>query len=228
MNKEQRWKSMLITAAKAGDIKALARRCKLGFLQADPQSEALSWAAYNGHLECVEFLIPLCDVQANQSMPFRYAAMSGRLEALKLLLPFSDPKALNSDALRQAALYGHVECLMLLIPLCGVEAHYSLALQHAARNGHLGCLKLLLPLSDPKAQDSEAFRQAARNNHLECLELLLPFSDLHGIYQPRLSEALKSPKTSSFLFILQKANEERSSLESASCAAAPKRIKPRL
>jgi hypothetical protein len=55
---------------------------------ADPKacnSEALCWAAMNGHLEIVKVLLPVSDPRANYSHALSWAAKNGHFEIVKLL-----------------------------------------------------------------------------------------------------------------------------------------------
>ncbi len=147
---------------------------------ADPKahnSNALRWAATNGHLEIVKLLIPVSDPKAGGSYALRLAAENGHLEIVKLLIPVSYPKAHNSYALRWAAENGHLEIVKLLIPVSDPKSLDSNALRWAAAEGHLEIVKLLIPVSDPKAHNSNALRWAATNGHLEIVKLLIPVSD---------------------------------------------------
>lgn len=88
---------------------------------------ALMLAAENGHVECVELLIPISDPLAEyeDSNPLTTAAFNGHADCVKLLIPVSDPKSGNNGALQWAALNGHVECVKLLIPVSDVERFRS-------------------------------------------------------------------------------------------------------
>lgn len=95
---------------------------------ADPRadkSEALRWAAWHGHADCVRLLIPLSDPKAYGSQALREAALHGRTECVKLLIPVSD---YLDEALQRAARYGHTEIVRLLIP---VSDYLEEALQKA-------------------------------------------------------------------------------------------------
>jgi ankyrin repeat protein len=58
-------------------------------------SNALRWAAANGHLEIVKLLIPVSDPKAGGSYALRLAAENGHLEIVKLLIPVSDPEVVK-------------------------------------------------------------------------------------------------------------------------------------
>ena len=89
---------------------------------ADPlceDSEMLRLAAEAAYPEMVEFLIPLSNPLALESLALRWACEQGDegLECVKLLLPHSNPKDCKSAALRLAVTYGGVETARLLFPL---------------------------------------------------------------------------------------------------------------
>jgi len=105
------------------------------------------------------------------------AANNGHVQCVELLIPVSNPKALGSKALGWAAENGHWECVELLIPVSDPKDRHSDALQVAAHEGHSRCVELLIPVSDPKALNCWALRWAAINGYTECVELLYPVSD---------------------------------------------------
>ena len=166
----------LLIASKNGNLDIVSKCIDLN-LHIDDYSEALQWAAYYGHTESVEILIPVSDLTAANSCALQWAAGNGQTECLKLLINVSDLTAANSCALQWAAYNGHLECVKLLIPVSDPTAENSWALRCAAQFGRVECLKLLIPVSDPTADDSEALRYAAKNWHSECVKLLIPVSD---------------------------------------------------
>jgi len=104
-------------AVESGDldtVKRLVETCLVNPQGSD--SEAFCFAALNGHLEMVKFLLPHSDPTALDSQALRWAAANGHLEIVKLLLPHSNPKAKNSEAFRWAAKHGHLEVVKLLLP----------------------------------------------------------------------------------------------------------------
>jgi hypothetical protein len=73
-------------------------------------------AAYNGHKEIVEMLLPVSDPKASHSRALQEAAKNGYKEVVEMLLPVSDLKARGSEALRLAAKGGHKEIVEMLAP----------------------------------------------------------------------------------------------------------------
>ena len=77
---------------------------------------ALRYAANNGHLEVVKYLIDKgADVRAWSDYALRLAANNGHLEVVKYLIDKgADVRALNDYALRYAAFNGHLEVVKYL------------------------------------------------------------------------------------------------------------------
>lgn len=188
-----RLQKTLLGLAASGDAPALASLLAWGVDPGFDDSAPLSYAALNGHAQCVKILLPLSDPAALGSRALRWAAKNGRLECAKLLLPacFASAEFDGRSALDLAAMNGHVECVRLLIPLGHVQARNSAALRFAADNGHAECVKLLLPLSDPKANGSQALFWAARHGHAECARILIPLSD-PATFSPALMRSVAS------------------------------------
>lgn len=108
-------------------------------------------AAQNGQLEMVEYLIPLCDPKAKNSLALRMAVQNGWLEVVKVLMPVSDIKAEKSTALILASAKGFGEIVKELLPQSSPKAQNSRALGAAVQHGHPACVELLYPVSHPIA-----------------------------------------------------------------------------
>lgn len=78
------------------------------------KSEALRWAAGNGHADIVKLLLPLSQPKDHESGALRWAAENGRADIVEVLIPVSNPKDRESEALRWAAQYGYGEIVELL------------------------------------------------------------------------------------------------------------------
>jgi ankyrin repeat protein len=154
----------------------------------DHRNQALVRAATNGRLSVVEFLLPVCDPKAKESLALSAAANNGHLDVVALLLPVSDPKAKDSLALKGAAYHGHAAVAELLLPVSDPKADNSWALLFAANNGHLGVVELMLPVCDPEARNFEVLQWAAAAGQLAVVEGLL------RVYDPKAhdSAALRS------------------------------------
>jgi hypothetical protein len=107
---------------------------------------ALLWAARNGHLEIIKFLVK-----------------NG-----------ANVNARNDYALRWAAIYGHLEvCQFFVKNGANVNARNDSALRWAAEKGHLEvCQFLVQNGANVHTDDDSALRSAAENDHFEVVEYL--------------------------------------------------------
>lgn len=202
---------LLVEAAKMGNTVEVKRLIPLSNPKLDG-SLALHWAAINGHIECVELLIPVSDditqptqkntvhvaaayEEVGQTFTLRAnslflieAARNGDSDEVARLIPISDLKATGNKSLQIAAQKGHVECVKLLIPVTNPKAKNNKALCEAANHGHSACVKFLIPVSDPKADNNMALFWATQRNDNEIVDLLCDFIDP----QIALDELMKS------------------------------------
>ena len=114
--------AMLYRAIKEGDLAEVKRGIEQNGL--DPMhdhSEPLRKAAEAQKPDIVEYLIPLSDPKAHDSLALRWACEKKGIECVELLLPHSNPKDANSSALRLAVVYGNIEGARLLFPLSNPE-----------------------------------------------------------------------------------------------------------
>lgn len=118
---------LLIEASEFGDGAEVERLIPIS----DPKmySTALSFAVFNGHVECVKRLIPLLDSKACDNALF-LAAKYGHTECVRLLIPVSDPKA--SDALHCAVINGHNNCVDLLFDVSDYDKVLDRLKKHLA------------------------------------------------------------------------------------------------
>ena len=125
----------------------------LGDLDKD---QALSDAAYAGHLDIVELLIPLSNPDYERSQALYEAFNEGYTDIIKRLIPVSDCAARGSNFLWMAVSLGDKEIVGLLLPKCNPKDHKSQALQRAAflcgnmNKGH-DIFEMTYPVSDPQA-----------------------------------------------------------------------------
>ena len=75
------------------------------------------------------------------------AALNGHLECLNAILPFADPSHDNSAAISFAAEHGHAECVSALLPFFKPADDNFRPLVMAVTNKHPDCVKLLAPLT---------------------------------------------------------------------------------
>lgn len=165
---------LLIEAASSGDAKEVVRLIPVSDMKYDL---SLRKAAHNGHIQCIQLLLPYFFHADGTSHALCCAAASGREECVKFLIPLSNPKAFNSEALRRAAYNGHTECVKLLLPISDPDPDCLSALVWATKQGHTEIVKLLLPVSNPKAHKSAALQMAVMYNHPSCIDLLYPISN---------------------------------------------------
>ncbi|TBV69748.1 ankyrin repeat domain-containing protein [Pseudoxanthomonas winnipegensis] len=153
------------------------------FSQSDLDGK-LAHAAYMGSpTEVARLIADGANPRADDSEALLYAATEGHLECVKLLIPVSDPMADASRALIAAVEHGHQEIAMLLIPHSDCRANGSLALIYAAGSGQLEVVKELLPVSDPGTLDCLALQMAAQIGHVDIVRELLPHSDPASAYR---------------------------------------------
>lgn len=140
-------------------VKELLPLSKL-FDQDNCGDTAIVYAAYRGHIDCLNLLLESATPQdinfadADGETPLIVAASTGHVDCVTALLPHSDANALDSEsntALMTAAQRGHADCVKALLPytdlsIQNVDGYCALAL--AAANGRAECAKLLLPHSD--------------------------------------------------------------------------------
>jgi hypothetical protein len=102
----------LIAAIETGNVTAVKQAIAAG---ADPHAngdEAARWAARNGHLHMVKYLIEdqRADPHANGDEAMNWAAGNGHLHVVKYLIERhnADPHALDDWPMRSAAANGHL------------------------------------------------------------------------------------------------------------------------
>jgi ankyrin repeat protein len=167
-------------AAARGDLELLQLLTRMGVDPAALDNVAFRAAAQEGHINVLQFLLPLrgVDPAALDNYAFQMAAKNGHLDVLRFLLhlPGVDPAAEDNWAFCLAAYHGHLDVLRFLLPLHGVNpaAQDNFAFCRAAYNGHIDVLRFLLPLPgvNPAAQDNFAVRAAAANRHDEVVAFL--------------------------------------------------------
>lgn len=93
----------LVAVAGSGEdvVRCICMAAEWGFLECvkelvdycepDEIGYALGDAASEGRLEVVQYLIPLCDLKANESHPLQMACIGGNTSMIEYLYPFSDP-----------------------------------------------------------------------------------------------------------------------------------------
>jgi hypothetical protein len=148
---------------------------------------ALSEAAWNGDLSCLELMLPLCDSLA-RGRALIDAADGGQLHTLLALLASLDPhdKASIKQAALAASKSGHAECLRALLERHPTPFAKEL-LNRAAKSESVDCLRLLFSLK-PAPSPSHALIYSAGHGWTDAVRFLLAFP----ISQRAASQALSA------------------------------------
>jgi len=132
-------------------------------------------------------------VSANPQVWFRYAAGNGHLEMVKYLvekfeLTAGDVRSRDNHALRCAAANGHIEMVQYLVEKFELtaedaRANDNVVLRWAASNGHLEMVQYLveqfkLTAEDARANDNVVLREVAENGHIEMVQYLVETFEL--------------------------------------------------
>ena len=113
---------------------------------------AIRWASRKGHLDVVEFLASLDDVDASDDNNYaiRWASMNGHLDVVKFLASLDDVDVSTSNnfTIRWASGYGHLDVVEFLASLDGVDAsaNDNHAIRWASEEGHLDVVEFLASL----------------------------------------------------------------------------------
>ena len=149
-----------------------------------PDKTPLMYAAENGHIDCVNFLIEYgADVKLEndcRETALTYAVQKGNLSCLP---PLIDREADVNEGLLSAARFEHVECVRYLIER-GASVNkrqmYSghAALSEASGSGHYECVKFLIEKGadvnyNYGGTGSSALINASDGDHAECVKILL-------------------------------------------------------
>src|SRR3990170_4759411 len=93
----------LIKAARNGNLPEVKRLVAVGVDPAARNNQAIIWASTHGHLDVVQFLVPLPGVNpaAQNNKAIIWAAKNGHLNVVQYLvtLPGVDPTAQNNQAI---------------------------------------------------------------------------------------------------------------------------------
>jgi len=166
-------------------------------LELQDVQHALRWAAENGHVAVLQFLVNMCDSTAAAqpgSLPRALGSETSLTrpgtakKADTLCLTLRDVRSNNNYALRVAAEKGHVAVLQFLkntwdLTLQDVRSDYNFALRVAVGKGHVDVLQFLkntwdLTLQDVRAETNCALRWAAGGGHVNTLQFLKNTWDL--------------------------------------------------
>jgi len=137
----------LIEAYDEGIIKGVMKPAEERVGTHENNDSALRWAAFDGDLDVVKYLIDKgADIHANDDNALKQAASRGHLEVVKYLVEKgANIHADNNDSLRWAASNGHLEVVKYLVEQgADIHAENEKALRWAVRNGHLEVIKYLI------------------------------------------------------------------------------------
>ena len=152
---------------------ALAQGAKI-----HPQGDvALGWAAENGHLHVVKYLVEEQNANLSKDDDFalRWASGAGYLDVVKYLVEQGANIHERQDgALRQASEGGHLQVVKYLLKIgANVHAREDHAVRMASSNGHLDVVKYLVEQgADIHASNTQALRLATEKGHIEIVKYL--------------------------------------------------------
>lgn len=144
-------------------------------------SEALSWAASEGHIEVVAILLSKPELVPDQ-WTLHGCCGSGHVDIARLLL--ADERVVVDDdqpnPLIAAAYDGHIEMTRFLLTYNDGKRRIKREqeiLRIAATNGHSEIVRLLLDDEelDPNWKRGEVFREACARGKLECARVLVEY-----------------------------------------------------
>ncbi len=193
---KSKYSSKIRSAAKYGDKELLTLLITAGANVNAADNDGwtpLTWAAWNGHDECVRLLLAAPGIDVNKATndgytPLFLAAWKGHVECVRLLLVAPGIDVNKADKygwtpLYQAALYGHVECVRLLLAAPDIDVNKAdndgrTPLYWAAfLYGHVECVRLLLaaPGIDVNKADKNGctpLKAAESSGKSECARLI--------------------------------------------------------
>ena len=142
---------------------------------------AVGWAAENGHLNVVIYLVEEqnADLRKDEDFALRWASGAGYLDVVKYLVEQGANIHEREDgALRQASEQGSLEVVKYLLTMgANVHAQEDRSLRTASMKGHLEIVKYLVEHgADIHASNNQALRLAIENGHVEIVKYLSKFN----------------------------------------------------
>ncbi len=105
----------LSVAAVQGRLDFLKRLIPLSDVEA---SGAIGMAVHHGHVECVQELIPYCDLHREESNLWEWTLDFYKPDIVRVLLPHFDPNALNHKAIMMASKHRDEDMVEHLFSVC--------------------------------------------------------------------------------------------------------------
>lgn len=176
---------LLIVACRLGNMDDVRRLFPVS--SSEVVHHALGMAAQYGHMDIVEFFIPLHS--GSFSGALLNAAGGGHLEVVQRLIPLSPNGPHNNSALEWAARGGHLEVVKLLLPVSDPKFNDSAALQSAVVKGHIECVDFLYPFSDPMSALNSLQERYSDKPHVWCSLETQIAERLHAVLQQEIDDA---------------------------------------
>ena len=169
--------NLLDMGAKYGEL-SLVKFAVLGGAEIHPHGDvAVGWAAENGHLHVVRYLVDekKADLHKDDEFALRWASGTGYLDVVKYLVERGANIHEREDgALRQASENGHLDVAEYLLKMgANIHAREDDALRAASINGHIDVVKYLVEHgADIHAVNNQALRCATEKGHSEIVNYL--------------------------------------------------------
>lgn len=164
----------------AGDVVRLIDAMDPSLLQTAVHM-AMSDAAAEGQLECLEILCQHHDFSKTNSLAMENAVARGQADCLRFLIPYHkdcDP-CIFEDVMTRAIKSNQILCVEMLLGVCDVNFEEGYYLRIACIYNNIDIVKLVLPYCDPKVKGSLPLQFACEANNQELFDLLYPLSNPH-------------------------------------------------
>lgn len=159
-------------ACKDGNLNWLKKQKEAGELSTVIDDDAIKWAAANGHLEVIKWLVmesgQQIDVTADNNAAIIWAADNGHLDVIKWIV--LESTEISKEAARKFGFESSVQPV-------SVTSDNNCAIKFAAHNGHFDVVKWLLLDSgqaiDATLDNNYITRLAAEKGRLDIIKWLL-------------------------------------------------------
>lgn len=174
--------------------------------------KALQAASHFGHLQCVQYLLPLSDMKRDAGSSVWMAAHNNHQECVKCLLPRSHVSDISASQLMKLFI---VEKKIDLLKLLAEHQKYvpNILMRLLVENGNVQCFTILLPFCSVQENNSQLLALAVvRQNH-EMVDLLYPLSNPHDALELLRTNQGNHQKGAEFLISRIKSDEEKTILQ---------------